>query len=307
MDLRHLRYFVAVAEELHFAHAAERLNITPPTLTVQIQELEHSLSVRLFARDKRNVALTRAGEVFLPQARAVLARFDMALNAGRRAGRGEIGRVEVGYVGTAVYSGVLQEQISRFRHDFPEVEIVASERVMGELPDLVAEGHIDIGFVRLPMTIPPTVRQHVLIHDHFCAAIPEDHPLARPSGALRAEELAGEPLVVPEQQAGTYEVARRGRFSPHIVADPGRIISVLTEVSLGTGIAVLPNAVRDIVHLPNLVFREIAGDRIGSEIAAIFRAREESAAAMNFIAQIKRSPARRLPRGDIADQAPQPA
>src|ERR1700757_4165815 len=98
MELRHLRYFVAVAETLHFGRAAEQLNIAPPTLTVQIQEIERTLSARLFQRTKRSVALTAAGEIFLSEARNVLDQFAKAESAGRRAGRGETGRVEIGYV-----------------------------------------------------------------------------------------------------------------------------------------------------------------------------------------------------------------
>ena len=114
MELRHLRYFVILAEELHFSRAAERLGISPPTLTIQIQEIERTLSAKLFARTKRSVALTSAGEIFLAEARNVLVQFARAENVGRRAGRGEIGRIEIGYVGGAAYSGVLQGQTARF-------------------------------------------------------------------------------------------------------------------------------------------------------------------------------------------------
>ena len=101
MELRHLRYFVILAEELHFSRAAERLNIAAPTLTVQIQEIERRLGAKLFLRTKRSVTITPAGEVFLKEARLVLDQFDKAESVGRRAGRGEIGRIEIGYVGSA--------------------------------------------------------------------------------------------------------------------------------------------------------------------------------------------------------------
>src|ERR1700761_6649585 len=120
MELRHLRYFVAVTETLHFGRAAEQLGIAPPTLTVQIQEIERALSARLLARTKRSVALTPAGEAFLAEARSVLAQAARAESVGRRAGRGEIGRIEIGYVGSAAYSGVLQTQAARFRQTWPD-------------------------------------------------------------------------------------------------------------------------------------------------------------------------------------------
>src|ERR1700756_5520393 len=139
MELRHLRYFVTLAEALHFARAAERLGISPPTLTTQIQEIERTLSATLFARTKRSVALTPAGEIFLAEARNVLAQFARAENVGRRAGRGEIGRIEIGYVGGAAYSGVLQGQTARFRSAWPEVELKARELPIGDVVARVKE------------------------------------------------------------------------------------------------------------------------------------------------------------------------
>ena len=115
MELRHLRYFIAVAEQLHFGQAAEMLGIAPPTLTVQIQQIERTLDAQLFTRTKRSVALTQAGEAFLVEARAALEQFERAVNIGRRAGRGELGRVKLGFVGSAAFSGVLQQQGRAFR------------------------------------------------------------------------------------------------------------------------------------------------------------------------------------------------
>ena len=163
MELRHLRYFITVAEELHFSRAAERLNIAAPTLTVQIQEIERVLSVRLFTRTKRSVMLTSAGKVFLDEARLVLDQYAKAESAGRRAGRGEIGRIEIGYVGSAAYAGVLQEQISQFTNQLPGVNIRAREYPMEDLPKLIEEGQLDLGFVRLPMVYPSSLRSHILL------------------------------------------------------------------------------------------------------------------------------------------------
>lgn len=287
MELRHLRYFVVLAEELHFARAAERLNIAPPTLTVQIQQIERSLSARLFARTKRSVALTPAGEIFLGEARNVLEQFAKAENAGRRAGRGEIGRVEIGYIGSAAYAGVLQHQMDQFSRPWPGVHLRAREYVMDELPQLICDGDVDIGFVRLPMLLPRSLRLKVLLRDYFCVAFPSGHSLAEGRHPVQPRELAGEAFIVPEQQAGTYEVARRGQFAPDIVSAPGSLLSVLTEVSLGVGISIIPSVVRNIVQLPNVAFRPLAGEAIASEVAAIFRAVESSPTVKNFIQQLR--------------------
>jgi len=286
MELRHLRYFVALAEELHFARAAERLNIAPPTLTVQIQEIERALSARLFARTKRSVALTPAGEAFLAEARNVLWSFENAQTVGRRAGRGETGRIALGYVGSAAYAGVLQEQVWRFRRAWPDVDVHAQEWPMDRLPELVASGQIDVGFVRLPMALPRGLQLHVLLRDHFCLALSSDHRLAS-SDAVDPDRLAGEAFVTPEQVAGTHEVARRGRFTPRIISSPGSLLAVLAQVSLGSAVAIVPSVLREIVRMPNVVLRPLAGEPIRSEVAAVFRASESSPAARNLIEQLR--------------------
>jgi DNA-binding transcriptional LysR family regulator len=290
MELRHLRYFVAAAETLHFARAAERLGIAAPTLTLQIQEIERTLSARLFARTKRSVALTPAGEIFLAEAREVLSRFAKAESVGRRAGRGEIGRIELGYVGSAVYAGVLQAQINRFRTAWPEVDVRSRELPMIDLPKLLAEGQMDIGFVRMPMTLPAGLSRYITARDEFCVAFPADHPEAGVSGPVRPARLAKETFILPEQSAGTHEVGRRGGFNPQIVGSPGSLIAVLAQVSLGAGISVLPSVAAATIRIPNIAFRSLAGDPIRSEVAAIFRTREASPAVRNFIQQVVQSP-----------------
>jgi DNA-binding transcriptional LysR family regulator len=290
IELRHLRYFVAVAEELHFARAAELLGIAPPTLTIQIQEIERTLSAKLLKRTKRSVALTSAGAVFLAEARNVLAQFAKAESVGRRAGRGEIGRIEVGYVGSAAYAGVLQQQTCLFRRSWPGVDINARELPMEDLPRLVDEGQVDIGFVRLPMTLPRALRMHILVRDHFCVAFPADHAQAAAKGPVSPRNLAASAFVTPEQQAGTREVARRGKFAPNIISAPGSLLAVLTQVSLGGGISVVPSVLTTVVHMPNVIFRPLTGDPISSDVAAIFRANETSSTVKKLIHQIVQFP-----------------
>ncbi|MBC2885198.1 LysR family transcriptional regulator [Ochrobactrum sp. CM-21-5] len=289
MELRHLRYFVTLAEELHFSRAAEKLNIAPPTLTVQIQEIERTLSARLFVRTKRSVMLTSAGEVFLAEARHVLEQYAKAESVGRRAGRGEIGRIEIGYVGSAAYAGVLQDQTSRFRQDWPEVHLNAQEFPMDELPMLIESGHVDVGFIRLPMALPTSLKARVLLRDYFCLALPSDHRRANEISPIRPALLADEAFITPEQQFGTHELARRGRFAPRIVSAPGSLLAVLAQVSLGAGISVIPSVVRNVVHLPDVAFCRIADKPIHSEVAAVFRTSESAPTVRNLIQQVERS------------------
>lgn len=286
LELRHLRYFVAVAEELHFARAAERLGIAASTLTVQIQEIERALDARLLQRTKRSVGLTAAGELFLDQARSSLAQFERALSVGRRAGRGELGRVELGYVGSAAFAGILQQHMMRFRAAWPEVHVQTREVRMGLLPELVADGQVDVGFLRLPMALPEGLSAQVLQRDRFCLALPDDHRLAAAGSPIDPGELAQDSFVVPEQELGTQELGRRGGFTPHVVATPGNLLAVLTEVSMRVGIAIVPDVVSATVLLPGVVFKPLAGEPITSELAAVFRRNERSPVVRNLIRQL---------------------
>lgn len=286
MELRHIRYFVAVAEQLHFSRAAEGLGISPPTLTVQIKELEDTLQARLFNRTKRSVALTSAGEAFLVESRALLAQADRTVSVGRRAGRGELGRIEIGYVASAVFSGLLQDQVRAYRAARPDVLVSAKELPMDDLPALLDEGHIDVAFVRMPVALSSSLASHVLIRDRFCVALPAEHPLALSTAPLLPKELARENFVVPEQELGLREVARRGRFTPHISAAPGGLLAVLTHVSLGTGVGIVPSVLMQLSGFPNVVYRDIAGARIASEVAAVYRRHEKSPTVRHLIEQM---------------------
>jgi len=260
---------------------------------VQIQEIERSLAVRLFLRTKRSVTLTPSGEIFLTEARNVLEQYSRAESVGRRAGRGEIGRVEIGYVGSAAYAGVLQHQMSTFSESWPSVHLNAREFPMDELPQLIVNGTIDVGFVRLPISMPRSLRVHTLLRDYFCLATPSR--LYRDiKDTVRATRLSEASFITPEQEAGTYAIAKRGRFNPDIIASPGSLLAVLTHVSLGAGVAVIPSVVRNVVSLPGVTFHRIAGEPIFSEVAAVFRTGESSPTVKHFVQQIQSTPSHQI-------------
>ncbi len=294
MDIRQFRYFVTVAELLHFSRAAEVLGITPPSMTKQIQEVERELGVRLFQRTKRTVRLTPAGAIFLEEARRVVEQAERAEQAARRAGRGELGRIEIGYVASTAYAGVLQTQIKTFRAACPHVEVNCREVAMERLPAMLDDGRIDIAFLRPPISYPPGIRSVTLLRDPFVVALQEGHALAGRE-TVRPSELAGEVFILPEQEAGTIEVARRGRFEPRLGPRPGSLVAVVTLVSLGGGVAIIPGSLLRVVNLPNVVVRNIAEPPILSEIAAVFRLSETAPATLTFIAQL-RAAAREMER-----------
>ncbi len=139
------------------------------------------------------------------------------------------------------------------------------------------------------MALPRGLRTHIMVRDQFCVAYPGDHPQAVATGPARPHVLAGSAFTTPEQEAGTREVARRGNFTPNIISAPGSLPAVLTQVSLGAGISIVPSVLTTIVHMPNVVFRPLAGDPIPSEVAAIFRANEASPTVKQLIRQIVQS------------------
>ncbi|WP_244198812.1 LysR family transcriptional regulator [Janthinobacterium svalbardensis] len=286
MELRHFRCVLAVAHSLHFSRAAAELGISPPALTKQVQETEQLLGTRLFQRSKRAVSLTAAGELFVIEATRALGQLAQAQDVARRAGRGELGRLEIGYVASAAYSGVLQDQFSRFRASHPGIHISAREYAMDALPGLLDQGRVDLAFVRPPLHLPDGLDSVVLLRDRFVLAVQADSPLAR-LGVIGPAALAQQAFIVPEQELGTLEVSRRGGFAAQVVSRPGSLVAVLTEVSLGVGCAIVPHSVMASVQLPGVVFRELAAPQISSEIAVAFRRHEQAPAARAFIAQLR--------------------
>jgi DNA-binding transcriptional LysR family regulator len=288
MELRHFRCFIAVAENLHFARAAAQIGISPPALTKQIQEIERLLEVRLFQRTKRSVALTSAGEIFWVEARRTLEQAARAEEAARRAGRGEIGRIEIGYVASAAYSGLLQTEIARFRHTYPDVKLNLAETHMDSLPQLVGDGRMDLAFIRPPMDCPGNVTTVDLLSDRWVVALAENTALGQtpPTVAMRPAQLAGQRFILPEQPAGTLEVGRRGRFVPNLGPRPGGLVAVITLVSLGEGVAIVPGSLVDRIGMPGVVYREISGKPIQTGIAVAYRRHEKSPAVRAFIKQI---------------------
>src|SRR5450830_1221632 len=286
MELRHFRCFAAVAETLHFARAAEQLGISPPALKKQIKEVERLLDVRLFQCTKRSVSLTSAGEVFREEALRTLHQAALAEDAARRAGRGEIGRIEIGYVASAAYSGLLQSEVARFRHAYPQVKLNLTEAPMDGLPLMVSNGSMDLAFIRPPLPCPSDVTFLTLLYDDFVAALPEGSPLATKK-SLPAAALASAQFILPEQASGTMEVGRRGRFVPRTVANPGGLVAVITLVSLGQGVAIVPGSVMQRVQMPGVVYRPIEGKSIPGTIALASRRHEKSPVVRAFLKQLK--------------------
>ncbi|MHA7188382.1 LysR family transcriptional regulator, partial [Burkholderia pseudomallei] len=213
LELRHVRAFLCVARHLHFARAADELDIAPPALTRLVQDAERLLGVRLFHRTRRSVALSAAGAAYLGEAQAALAHLARGRERAALAERGEIGRIELGYVSSAAYAGVLQRTVGAFRDAHPRIRVDVREVPMSEVAARLDAGTLDAAYVRPPLPLPDGVSTHTVHRDVFVVAVHGQSPLAA-RVSIRPAALAGERFVVPEQALGTLEAARRGRFEP---------------------------------------------------------------------------------------------
>jgi DNA-binding transcriptional LysR family regulator len=273
LELRHLRYFVTLAEELHFGRAAARLGIAQPPLSQQIQRLELVLGTRLFERTSRKVLLTDAGQALLVEARRVLAAAETAVEAARRAGRGESGELRVAFAATVMFLD-LPRIIREFRGRYPSVHLDLREMPTG--PQLVAlrQGDIDIGFVREPRE-DPALEIVTVMREPLRIAVNKRHPLAA-SPTLAVRDLAGEPFVLfPEELApGLYAqvmgLCRSAGFLPNVIEESRELYTSVSLVEAGVGVSILPASVEKL-GWRQVRYRAIPSAAAETRIAAAWR------------------------------------
>jgi DNA-binding transcriptional LysR family regulator len=287
MELRQLRYFVTLAEELHFARAAHRLGIAQPSLSTQIQALEAGLSAKLFLRGPRSVTLTPAGVVFLEEARLTLAQADRAVAVGRRAGRGELGIVRIGVALGSTLSGVPSIIMAQYRKRYPEIDLQLSIISPNRQVEGLRSGSLDVGFLLPPSSVPDGLEFLKLFSEEHMIALSIDHPLASNS-SLEAADLADESFLVmhPENSNGIYEstlqFGKHGGFTPRITRIERDLIALLSLVGAGFGVLLVSNSVGRIA-MPNVVYRTVRGLSATIGIAAAFRQNEAGKPIRSFL------------------------
>jgi DNA-binding transcriptional LysR family regulator len=287
MEFRHLKYFVAVAEALHFGRAAQHLGISAPTLSNQIRTLETSLSTRLLHRKtSSSVSLTDAGKRFLSEARAALNQLEKAERVARRAGRGEIGTLALGYVMSAASSGLLQLAIGNFRKTRPEVSFQLIRSETFPQMDAIANGQLDIGFTRPMGRYPTGLTGFVLLSEPYVLAIPSKHPLARKRRVAPAD-IIGEPLIAAslQMEVGFWDnlaslAASDGPLN--IVARAADMLSVIALAASGVGISAVSQCLQN-MPIPGVVYRPISGAGRRAELAAVHRKNESNQLVRGFI------------------------
>ena len=285
MELRQLRYFAAVAEELHFGRAAERLRIAQPALSRQIQALEKELLVQLLLRNRRRVQITVAGQVFLDRARAILARANDAVLAAQRASGGASGTLNLGFVGSATYD-VLPGVLRAFRQVAPDVDLTLSEMTVHAQIEALTEKRIDIGLLRLPVKTEGLVFR-TISREPLYVALPASHRLAQ-LPALRLRALAEEPFVLypdhprPSWTEFVIGLCQQAGFHPVIVQRTVEIQTTLSLVAAGIGVSIVPKCIENIQR-KNVVFRRLAGVRTRTELLAAYRENDSSPVVRTFL------------------------
>ncbi|MEE1895930.1 LysR family transcriptional regulator [Metapseudomonas otitidis] len=287
MELRHLRYFIAVADELHFGRAAELLGISQPPLSQQIQALEEELGARLFERTNRRVALTEAGRLFLDEARQILAQVDQAAEVARRAQRGELGQLKLGFTSSAPFTSVIPGAILRFRQAFPEVQLELHELNSREVADALLNGRIQVGLIR-PLPLPESLLAVELFREPLVAVLPAQHRLAGESAGLHLAELAAEPFVYFPRNAGTglYDqviaLAHEAGFSLRITQESHSALTLIGLVAAGLGVSVLPASFTR-MHFDGVVYRPLLDAGATTAVWLVRRDDERSPLSRAFI------------------------
>jgi DNA-binding transcriptional LysR family regulator len=268
IELRHLRYFVAVAEELHFGRAALRLHLAQPPLSQQIRKLEDLLGYALFARTSRSVRLTTAGEEFLDRARRTLRNMQRDIDETRSVGRGEVGSLHIGFVGSAMLT-TLPAAFTRYREEYPGVRLHLHESFTSRVIEGLENGTLDAGILRDGDPVEG-LEVTPIYTEPFVAVLPRSRA---PAGRKSISPLAlkGEPFVYYPPSAGTraYEkplsICEAHGFRPQVVQEGTHWLTILRLIGAGLGVSIAPACVRQIAP-PEVACLEIEGTRITSVI-----------------------------------------
>jgi len=289
MDLRQLRQFVAVAEELHFGRAAERLNMTQPPLSQSIQALERELGAPLFARTRRHVALTAVGEQLLPQVRAILAAAAALPGTARRLARGEAGRLRLAFVSTADYS-LLPDLVRRYKTAHPKVELSLLEATSDRQIEALLDRRIDAGLViAAPGVVHPALSYRPLLREPLVAAVPEVSGFGLKA---RLADLAREPLILfPRQSAPAFHDLITGWFAqgghePRLGQEAIQMQTILSLVSAGLGVALVPRSLRALGRA-GVRYLDLVGEPPRIETGLVWR-QEPPSPTLNALLEIAR-------------------
>lgn len=290
MDFRQLRYFVAVAEELNFSRAAERLNISQPPLSIQIKAMEEELGTVLLTRNRHNVALTQAGKLLLDHARTALQGLDRAGDLVRRAGRGEAGLIRMGFVGSVPMLDLFSYLLGGFNQRYPNVRVDLHNMSTSRQIAALAMGEIDVGFIRPSQQCRPgpALRVHTVWTDRLRVFLPARHKLASATGPVAMRELRDQDFIGIAAGSGcgvhdfTAAACGTAGFLPRVVQETHDLRTVLWLVAAGLGISLLPECY-DRAGVANVVSRPLLATHPESQISMVTRATDDCLLLQRFV------------------------
>ena len=287
MELRHLRYFLAVAEELNFTRAAKRLNIAQPPLTQQIKALEAEMGVTLFDRTGYRVELTDAGRSFVPQVARILADVRNAVLIAKRAAVGEVGHVRVGFTESASFNPLVTATFRSFRTAYPEVELSLEESPSTVLANALREGRIDAAFVRPPLRTGEGIDLHLIDEEEMVVAVPTSHPLAlRPE--LEIADLAEETFVLyprterPGLADTVIAACEKAGFAPKVKQYTPQLSSTINLVAAALGISIVPRSMRGL-QPQAVTYKRLRDPKLTALLGVAHRSGESSAPVLRFV------------------------
>ena len=288
MELRQLRYFVAVAEELHFTRAAKRLHVAQPPLSRLIRRLEDELKTRLFLRTKRKVELTQVGALFYPEAVKILNQLELATLVAQRAARGEIGLLQIATTSTLPFMGLLPKVLHAYRELFPHVQLMLKELNTKEQLEGLRDGELDVGFLRLPVrALPPQISIQVVQSEPMLLALREDHLLAR-ARTIDLARLTQERFIVYPYDLGgglhdlSMALYKEAGFVPRMELEARTVPMAVSFAAAGLGVALVPASIRN-VHTPGVTYRPLKGRSARTEIAVAHRVNDRSPRVTSFV------------------------
>ncbi|MBF2028304.1 MAG: LysR family transcriptional regulator [Oscillatoriales cyanobacterium C42_A2020_001] len=291
MELRHLRYFVAVAEELHFNRAAERLHIAQPPLSQQIKQLEAELGVELFyRRTKRQVQLTEAGQVFLQATYRILTQVEQAISDTQRAGRGETGTLIIGFTSTVVYD-ILPAILSQYRQQFPNVNLVLQELTTTQQEESLQNHQIEVGFCHPPLK-ENSLELEQILREPLVVAVAETHPLACET-TISIDSLANESFILFPRHLGPgfydqiVSFCQQANFSPKVVQEAVQMQTIIGLVSANIGVAFVPASLQNL-RRSGVTYKPLQGETPHVEVAIAWRSDNITPVLREFLLVVKR-------------------
>ncbi|GAB1543948.1 LysR family transcriptional regulator [Scytonema sp. NUACC21] len=286
MELRHLRYFITVAEELNFTRAAERLHIAQPPLSQQISDLEADLGVKLFERSKRPLQLTSAGKEFLKEARLILSQVEQATQLAQRASRGEVGHLIVGFNSSATQS-VLPEILTRFHDRFPNVELILREMDSYNQIQSLLSNRIDCGFLHSHNQNHTNLSYASVLKEPVIVALPVGHPLAKES-LIPLNQLAQESFILPVHHTGqgfynqVMNLCQQAGFTPKVVQQAVWLQTVLGLVAGRVGVAIVPASMQNLQR-KGVIYKALYDETFEIEIVVAWRRNDLSPVLHEFL------------------------